>query len=556
MDWYKEAIGYQIYPRSFNDSNNDGIGDLVGIIEKLDYLHNLGVTMIWLGPIYKSPMDDNGYDVSDYYNIAPEYGTMEDCKLLIDEAHKRDIKVVMDLVLNHTSDEHEWFIESRKSLSNKFRDYYIWAKGKVVNGVEQEPTNWASFFQGSAWKKDEVTKEYFMKLFSRKMPDLNWKSQSMRKDMFKIIRYWCELGIDGYRVDAVAHLDKAELVDAEPKENRCVFDWTKFSNLPRVYDYLEEINKEVLNNYNVFTVGEVGGGANLDDVLEYVSYAKNRLNMAFTFDHNWRNGGFDSLKDEFIQDVDLVGLKSDLSRFQVGLYNKSWHALYWLNHDHPRVVSQYGNIKFHKLSSKMLATVLYFMWGTAFIYNGEEIGMTNGDFQEISDFQDVATINLYNNSIKTHTVKQALTNIKTVSRDNARTPMQWDSSEYGGFSKSKPWIKVNNNHKWLNVADQVDDDDSILNHYKRVFSIRKGEYKDTILYGKYKLLDENNERVFSYLRNGERKLLIVCNFFEEETCVSFPFKFKRIVLSNYQDSSNSVQELRLRSFESIVYEVE
>ncbi len=491
--WYKEAIGYQIYPRSFNDSNNDGIGDLVGIIEKLDYLLDLGITMIWLGPIYKSPMDDNGYDVSDYYSIAPEYGTIDDCKNLINEAHKRGIKVVMDLVLNHTSDEHPWFIESRKSLDNEYRDYYIWAKGKNINGIEKEPTNWASFFGGSAWKKDEITKEYFMKIFSDKMPDLNWKSKAMKKDMFKMVEFWCDLGVDGYRVDAVAHLDRAEFIDSVGEE-KYVQDWSKISNLPKVFDYLEEINNEVLNNYDMFSVGEVGGGANLDSVLDYVAYENNRLDMVFTFDHNWRNNGFDSCIDEFIQEVDLLSLKNDFARFQTGLYNKSWHALYWLNHDHPRVMSQYGNIEHHNLSGKMLATVLYFMWGTPLIYNGEEIGMTNGDFSDISEVRDISSINNYNEVIKTHTVKQAMTNIRISARDNSRTPMQWNSSMNGGFSESEPWIRVNENHKWLNVEHQLNDSNSILNFYKNIIRIRKSEYKEIILYGEFELTYKENKR--------------------------------------------------------------
>ncbi|XMB86950.1 alpha-glucosidase [Mycoplasmatota bacterium WC44] len=555
MNWYKEAIGYQIYPRSFNDTSNDGIGDLIGITEKLDYLKELGITMIWLGPIYKSPMDDNGYDVSDYYDIAPEYGTLDDFKSLVAEAHKRDIKVVMDLVLNHTSDEHDWFIESRKSKDNEYRDYYIWAKGKIKNGLEVEPTNWASFFGGSAWRKDDITGEYFMKIFSDKMPDLNWKHKPMRDNMYKMVRFWCELGVDGYRVDAVAHLDKAELVDSKSDEVY-VPDWGKFSNLPKVYEYLEELNQEVLNHYDVFTVGEVGGGADLDAALRYVAYDKNRLNMVFTFDHNWRNDGWNSFKNKFVPNYDLVALKEDFSRFQEGLYKKSWHALYWLNHDHPRVMSQYGNVDYHKESGKMLATLLYFKWGTPFIYNGEEIGMTNGDFESIEDFRDVSTIGNYNQALKTHEKEHALTNVKTTSRDNSRTPMQWDSSSNGGFTKGTPWIRVNSNHKWLNVESQESDPNSILNYYKKIFKIRKGEFKDTILYGEYKLLIKENEQVYSYLRKGDKNVLVLCNFFKEETVISLPYQVKNIVLSNYNDSQTNLNNLRLRGYESIVFEIE
>lgn len=542
--WYKEAIGYQVYPKSFNDTNGDGIGDLQGIIEKLDYFEYLGVDLLWLGPIYKSPMDDNGYDVSDFYDIDPIFGTLDDFKELVQKAHDKGIRITMDLVLNHTSDEHPWFIESRKSKDNPYRDYYIWAKGKTINGKEVEPTNWASFFGGSCWQKDGD--EYYMKIFSNKMPDLNWESESMREDLYEMVEFWCNLGVDGFRVDAVAHLEKAPFEDSDLTDDLYKPDWAKFSNLPKVYGYLEELKTKL--GKDMFTVGEVGGGALLEDCLEYVAYNKKRLDMVFTFDHNWRNDGFNSFKDEFIQEVDVDALKEDFGRFQTGLYGKSWHALYWLNHDHPRVMSQYGNLEFHKESGKMLATILYFMWGTPFLYNGEEIGMTNGDFESIEDFRDVATVNNYSSHLEEHTEKEVMTFLRTTSRDNARTPMQWSNSKNGGFTTGTPWIKVNKNCSWINVEDQINDPDSILNYYKKLFEIRK-EYSETILNGTFKFIEDDT---FTYLRDGKRKLLVINNFSKEKKEFKHDFRVKKVVLSNYNNNEGNT----LRPYESVVLEVE
>jgi len=550
MEWYKKEVGYQIYPRSFFDSNGDGIGDLVGITKKLKYLKSLGVGIIWLGPIYKSPMDDNGYDVADFYNIDEDYGTIKDLRNLVDKAHKMNIRVVMDLILNHTSDEHPWFIESRKSKDNKYREYYIWQKGRIVDNMEVEPTNWASFFHGSAWKKDKLTGEYYMKIFSDKMPDLNWKSEALRKDMHKMIKFWCDFGIDGFRVDAVAHLDRDEFTDSVG-EGKYIGDWKRFSNLRKVYDYLEEINEKVLSKYDCFTVGEVGGGASLEDALKYVAYDHNRLNMVFTFDHNWRNDGFNSFRDEFMGEIDLLALKEDFARFQKGLYGKAWHALYWLNHDHPRVMSQYGDVAEHKLSAKMLATLLYFMRGTPFIYNGEEIGMTNGDFESIDDFRDLPTIKNYHQQLKRHPEKHVLTHIKTVSRDNSRTPMQWDKTENAGFSEGTPWIKVNQNYKWLNVKSQLKDFDSIWHYYKKIIKMRK-LFIDTVVDGTFEMVDASNDKVFSYIRKGSKRLLIVCNFTNEDFDYDINMPVKHIILGNYRKHKPN----KLRKYEAIVLELE
>jgi glycosidase len=560
--WWMEAIGYQIYPKSFYDSNNDGIGDLKGITMKLDYLKELGVNMLWLCPFYKSPMDDNGYDVSDYYQIDPMFGSMEDMKELIDEVHKRDMHIVADLVLNHTSDEHPWFMEARKSVDNPYRDYYIWQKPKVnEKGEEVEPTNWASFFGGSAWRKDEVTGEYFMKIFSNKMPDLNWRNEELRKEMYKMTNWWLDLGIDGFRVDAVAHIERAPFEDSEPESNeKYVGDWAKFSNLPKVHDYLKELNKETFGKHDVMTVGEVGGGATPEDALKYAGYDSNEFNMVFNFDHNWCNNTFEIGSIDEIE-TNLKQLKETFSKWQNGLYGKGWNPLYWLNHDHPRVVSMYGNTdEYHRESATMLPTALYFMWGTPFIYQGEEIGMTNYTFTKYGELNDVANRHRYEEEVlKGHEPEDKFYAYMGVrSRDNSRTMMQWDDSEYAGFSKEKPWYVVNENYKTINVKDQLADENSILNYYKKVNHLRRdSEYKDLIVYGTYKQLRMSHKHAYAYIREHEgRKLLVVTNFFKEPTRISIlGHKVKSVVLSNYDEPKTRLWNLKLRPFEAIVFEI-
>jgi oligo-1,6-glucosidase len=551
MKWFHEAVGYQIYPKSFYDSNGDGIGDLNGIRQRLGYLQELGVTLLWLGPIYSSPMDDNGYDVSDFYNIAKEYGTMDDFQDLMREANAKGIRLVLDLVLNHTSDEHPWFIESRSSVDNPKREYYIWARGKLVDGVEVEPTNWASFFGGSCWQKDEMTGEYYMKIFSNKMPDLNWQSQAMREELYSMVRFWCDQGVSGFRVDAVAHLDRAPLVDSTmDSQSEYKPDWRQFSNRERVFDYLNELH-DVVSPYDVLTVGEVGGGATLEEAIRYVGYDEHRLDMVFTFDHNWRNGGWNSLAEDYQPRIDLPGLKEDFARFQVGLYGKSWHALYWLNHDHPRVMSQYGNVAYHKESGKLLAATLYFMWGTPFLYNGEEIGMTNADFTTLSEFQDVALRRQYESLKEQYRDDQILRHFLVVSRDNSRTPMQWNAQSHAGFTSGTPWIKVNDNHKWLNVEAQQQDPDSILNYYKKLFQVRK-EVLSTVLYAPFTLIES---KLFAYERRGDVTLLVISNFTDQVLDYEYPVAIKEVLLHNYPDVLMD-QRLTLRAYESMVLEVE
>ena len=562
--WWKEGVGYQIYPKSFCDSNGDGIGDLKGIISKLDYLAYLGINIIWLCPVYQSPMDDNGYDVSDYYQIAQEFGTIEEFKQLLEEAKKRDIKIVMDLVLNHTSDEHPWFVEARKSVDSPYRDYYIWQKGKVDEwGNETEPTNWASFFTPSCWEKDEVTNEYYMHIFSRKMPDLNWSNDKMRESLYEMVTWWLDLGIDGFRVDAVAHLDRDFTFSDSTiySHGKYKEDWSKFSNLPRVHTYLKELNEKVLSKYDIFTVGEVGGGAGVEDALKYAATQSQELDMVFTFDHCWLNKGFDSLDEKWSNRTNLIELKQVFKKWQSGLYEKAWNPLYWLNHDHPRVMSQYGEpVHYHKESGKMLATTLLMMWGTPFIYNGEEIGMINANYDQLEDYRDVSTLEkikrLKEENYPDELIKRY---INVTSRDNARTPMQWNDEENAGFTTGTPWIKVNQNYQYINVKNQVEDPDSILQHYRQLIELRRfSSYKDVIVYGDYTLLNEHHPNVYAYLRTYEnKKLLVVSNFFEQPAIICLTkWTAKKILLSNYKDSSTQLGCLSLRPYESIVFEIE
>ena len=562
--WWKEGVAYQIYPKSFCDSNGDGIGDLRGIISKLDYLAHLGINILWLCPVYQSPMDDNGYDVSDYYQIATEFGTIEEFKELLTEAKKRGIKIIMDLVLNHTSDEHPWFVEARQSLDNPYRDYYIWQKGKSdAFGNEGEPTNWASFFTPSCWEKDEQTDEYYMHIFSKKMPDLNWSNENMRADLFKMVMWWLELGIDGFRVDAVAHLDRDFTFTDSTMNSAGKYkeDWSKFSNLPNVHTYLKELNEKVLSKYDIFTVGEVGGDAGIEDALKYAAKDSKELDMVFTFDHCWLNNGFNALDETWSNRTNLIQLKQVFKKWQSGLYHQAWNPLYWLNHDHPRVMSQYGEpTHYHKESGKMLATSLLLMWGTPFIYNGEEIGMTNANYNELEDYRDVSTLEKIKRLKEENYPEELIKRyINVTSRDNARTPMQWSDEENARFTTGTPWIKVNENYKWINVKNQMDDPDSLFNHYRQLIELRRfSSYKDVIVYGDYTLLNEHHPNVYAYLRTYEdKKLLIVSNFFEQPVIICLTkWNVKKVVLSNYNDSSTQLGCLNLRPYESIVFEVE
>ncbi len=510
-NWWKEAVVYQIYPRSFMDSNGDGIGDLKGVISKLDYLKDLGIDVIWLSPVYQSPNDDNGYDISDYYSIMGEFGTMEDFDALLDGAHKRGIKIVMDLVVNHTSDQHKWFIESRKSKDNPYRDYYIWREGK--DG--KEPNNWGSRFRGSAWEYDEETDMYYLHSYSKKQPDLNWENVKVREDIYQMMDWWCQKGIDGFRMDVISMISKDQsFPDGEVKG--LYGDFSPYiMNGPKVHDYLKEMNHKVLSRYDLMTVGETIG-VTTGEAKKYASCQGDELNMIFQFEHVWLGGG--KLGKWTDKRVDLIELKNVMSKWQTELEDKAWNSLYWDNHDQPRAVSRFGNdsTKYRNLSAKMLATCLHMMKGTPYVYQGEELGMINVSFEALEDYKDIDTLNTYEEYVSNGlaTKEEMMGYIHCKSRDNARTPMQWNDNPNAGFTAGIPWIKINPNYTDINAEAQVNDPDSVYSYYKKLISLRK-QY-DIIVYGNYQLLEKDHEKLFIYSRTlGNEKLLILCNFTED-----------------------------------------
>lgn len=561
--WWQEAVIYQIYPRSFKDSNGDGIGDIEGIIDSLDYLKNLGVTCIWVCPFYKSPMDDAGYDVSDFFELAEEYGEIEDIDRLISELHKRDMKLVIDLVLNHTSDEHPWFIESRKSKDNEYRDYYIWQTPKEDGS---RPTNWESFFGGSVWDYDENTDEYYMHIFSKKMPDLNWRNKNMREAMYNMMKWWLEKGIDGFRVDAVAHLDRNwDFPDGGLPEGRefspC---YHEYANRPKVHEYVQEMNKEVFSKFDIMTVGEAGGASD-EDALKYCAYDRDEFNMLIAFDHCWVDT--DDQSAPYVpgkwtwKDLYLPNLKKALEKWQVNLHGKAWNTIFWSNHDQPRVISHYGNDskEYRELSAKMLATVLYFMGGTPFIYQGEEIGMTNVKFDDINDYRDVEIFTLYNETVvkKGISEEDIMNRIHHRSRDNARTPMQWNDEENAGFTTGTPWIKVNENYKDINVKKSLDDNNSIFYYYQKILKYRKEN--QGIIYGTFKQYLPDDKNVFMYERKFEGDTwLIVANFFDNNININIPeginINHSEYVMSNYE-CRKLTRSLNLKPYEAIVFKI-
>lgn len=554
--WWMQAVGYQIYPRTFYDANQDGVGDLRGIITKLDYLNELGIDLIWIGPFYRSPMDDNGYDVSDFYDVDPMFGSLDDAKELIEKAHAKGIRIILDLVLNHTSDEHPWFMEARSSVDNPKRDYYIWQKGKEVEGKLLPPTNWGSFFEGSAWNYDAKTEEFYMKIFSNKMPDLNWANPELREEMFKVARWWLDQGVDGFRVDAIAHLARdLSFTDSElPLNDHGVApDWGKFSNREELFDYIHEFNEKVLSHYDCMSVGEVGGGAKIEAGVRYAGYDAQAFNMVFNFDHCWSKGGMDILNDDDKMIVDVVQLKENMAYWINGMKDKGWLPHYWLNHDHPRVISQYGDPEHHhRLSGMMLGTILLTLPGTPFIYNGEEIGMTNVDYESIDDFKDVWVKNNAPALLKKYPLELVLRHLRRTSRDNARTPMQWTDEVYAGFSTVEPIQKINRNRSWLNVEAQEKDEQSILNHYRRLIHLRKNpEYLETLVFGDFALLDPKNPDVYAYTRtSNQKRITVIANF--RPTTIKFEHQAKALCLSNYLDTKLTITELR--PYETIVFE--
>lgn len=537
--WWHSSVVYQIYPRSFNDSNGDGIGDINGIREKLDYLKELGIDVIWLSPVYKSPNDDNGYDISDYCDIMDEFGTMEDMEKLLKEANEKGIKILMDLVVNHTSDEHKWFIEAKKSKDNKFRDYYIWRD--PVNG--HEPNNLGSCFSGSAWQYDESTDQYYLHLFSKKQPDLNWENENVRNEVYKMMNFWIDKGIGGFRMDVI------DLIGKVPDEMIT-------GNGPKLHDYLQEMNKAALEGHDLLTVGETWG-ATPEIAKLYSNPKRKELSMVFQFEHI-RLDQIEGKEKWDVKPLDLLDLKKVLSKWQTELEGEGWNSLFWNNHDLPRIVSRWGNDREYRVeSAKMLATLLHGMKGTPYIYQGEELGMTNVRFEDINEYNDIETLNMYKDRIsKGYSHDEIMASIYAKGRDNARTPMQWDSTENAGFTTGKPWLKVNKNYKFINAEDCLQDKDSIFYHYKKLINIRK--HNDTIIYGNYKLLLPEDKNVFAYSRelNGD-KIVVVCNFYNKEINLNFKEDFNNveILLSNYKDSSILMKDLKLRPYEAIMYRV-
>lgn len=535
--WWKEAVVYQIYPRSFMDSNGDGIGDLQGIIKKLDYIKNLGITVIWVSPIYKSPNKDNGYDISDYQAIMDEFGTMEDFDELLKEIHQRGMKLVMDLVVNHTSDQHKWFLESRKSKDNKYRDYYIWKD--PVDG--HEPTNWGSYFSGSAWQFDETTGQYYLHQFVPEQPDLNWDNPVVRKEVFDMMTWWCEKGIDGFRMDVISLISKPEeYKDGPVKEGeKYSFCGAVTANGPHEHEYLQEMNQKVLSRYNLLTVGETSC-VTLEEAKKYARSDGKELSMVFQFEH------MDVDSDEHGKWTDkklyLPDLKEVLNRWQKGLEEVAWNSLYWNNHDQPRVVSRWGNDsgEYRELSAKMLATCLHMMQGTPYVYQGEELGMTNVYFDKLEDYRDIESIQYYTELTDSGLMDPdyMMKCLMLRSRDNARTPMQWNDSEQAGFTKGQPWIKVNPNYKEINAKSQLADPDSIFHYYQKLIRIRKE--KDIVVYGEFEPLYREDDQIFAYVRRlGEERLLTVCNFSEHPAEMEIPEEFTkaRCLISNLERKS-------------------
>lgn len=549
--WWKESVVYQIYPRSFMDSNGDGIGDLQGIISRLDYLKELGIDVVWLSPVYKSPNDDNGYDISDYQDIMSEFGTMEDWEQLLGEMHKREIKLIMDLVVNHSSDEHIWFAESRKSKDNPFRDYYIWREGR--NG--KEPNNWGSNFGGPAWKLDDKTGEYYLHLFSKKQPDLNWDNPKLRNEIYDMMTWWLEKGIDGFRMDVVNFISKVEgLPDDKPKPGKKYASGSKYyRNGPRIHEYLREMNEKALSKFDVMTVGEMPG-VTPEWARQYTGESRNELNMVFQFEHvsldNGPNGKWD------LKPLDLCDLKINLTKWQNELDKVGWNSLYFNNHDQPRSVSRFGNDgEYREKSAKMLATLLHMMKGTPYVYQGEEIGMTNVRFSSIEEYRDIETLNFYKEALKDGwTEDKALESIYAKGRDNARTPMQWDSSEHGGFSDGTPWIKVNPNYKDINVEKALKDPDSVFHYYKKLIELRKKN--EIIVYGRYNLILDQHPEVYAYTRTlGNQILLVLCNFYGGNPEVELPAHIQEkkfeVLIGNYKDIQIN-RTIKLRPYEAQV----
>ncbi|NRT33021.1 oligo-1,6-glucosidase/glucan 1,6-alpha-glucosidase [Clostridium beijerinckii] len=534
--WWHDVVVYQIYPRSFMDSNGDGVGDLKGIISKLDYLKDLGIGAIWLSPINKSPNVDNGYDISDYYDIMDDFGTISDMRTLVDEMHSRNIKLIMDLVLNHTSDEHYWFKEAKKGRNNKYRDYYIW---------RDKPNEIESNFGGSAWEYDKYSNQYYFHLHDKRQPDLNWENPLLRKDIEKMINFWLDFGVDGFRFDVI------DLIGKE-------VDNLITKNGPKLHEYLQELNRNTFGKRDVLTVGETWG-ATPEIAMLYSNPNRNELNMVFQFEvisldkkeggHKWD-----------LAPLDFMKFKKSFSKWQTCLYGKGWNSIFGNNHDLPRMVSRWGNDKEYRVeSAKMLATMLHMQMGTPYIYQGEEIGMTNVKFDSIDDYNDIECLTMYKERMQQgYNIEEIMNSIYVKGRDNARTPMQWSSGKNASFTEGIPWLKINENYKEINVEQALNDKDSIYYYYKDLINLRK-KY-DAIKYGEFKLILEENKEVFAYTRTYKNEqLLVICNFYEDTTEIIVPREFLgkdySILISNYKEKTSLEEKIKLRPYESIVYKL-
>jgi alpha-glucosidase len=553
--WWKEAVAYQVYPRSFMDSNGDGIGDLQGMISKLDYIKDLGIDVIWICPMYKSPNDDNGYDISDYQDIMDDFGTMADFDQLLEEVHNRGMKLIIDLVINHTSDEHPWFIESRSSKDHPKRDWYIWRDGKEG----KEPNNWESIFSGSAWKFDENTQQYYLHLFSTKQPDLNWRNKEVRNSLYEMINWWLDKGIDGFRVDAISHINKEEGLEDMPNEMglKYVPSFDKHMNVNGIHKYLQELKEETFSKYDIMTVGEANGvkAEDKEDLDEWVGEEKGKFNMVFQFEHLslWDAGKKKKL--------DIVELKNVLSKWQKGLENKGWNALFIENHDQPRRVSTWGNdAQYWYESATALGAMYFLMQGTPFIYQGQEIGMTNVKFNSIEDYNDVADKNMYRIKREEGVAHEDIMDvIWSSSRDNSRTPMQWSSEQNAGFTTGKSWLGVNENFKEINVENQLQDESSVLHFYKKMIQLKKKN--EVFTYGVYNLILDEHPQIYAYTRTMDNdKVVVFSNLSEElatwDDVLDFSVGSEDLLLTNHDVLDHDlVSKFTLKPYETRVYRI-
>ena len=535
--WWQEIVVYQIYPRSFKDSNGDGIGDIKGMIGKLDYLEKLGIGAIWLSPVYKSPNDDNGYDISDYEAVMAEFGTMEDMEEFLSEANKRNIKVVMDLVVNHTSDEHRWFIEAKKGKNNPYRDYYVWADPAEDGGA---PNDLRSAFSGTAWEFDEESGQYYLHLFSKKQPDLNWQNKEMRQSVYDMMNFWIDKGIGGFRMDVI------DLVGKVPLEGIT-------NNGPQLHEFLQEMNQATFGQHDLLTVGETWG-ATPEIAKLYSNPTRNELSMVFQFEHI----GLDQQpgkKKWDLRSVNLAELKRILAKWQTELGNEGWNSLFWNNHDLPRMISRWGNDREYRIeSAKMLAILLHMMKGTPYIYQGEEIGMTNTPISDISEAKDIETINMYTERLEQgYTKEEIITSINVKGRDNARRPLAWNASGNGGFTTGSPWIALNENYKEINVEAALNDSDSIFYTYQKLVQLRKEN--PIMVWGDFELID-TVDNVFSYYREykGER-WLVVANFSNEEEPFSSEYEIEKVIIQNDKEEITNLKEISLRPWQAFVVKV-